>query len=95
MKAFIHSIGTRGPFILSAAAILLLLTAMTTGWERGLRDEGAVAHTWQLLMVLQFPLVAAFLATANWRRPREIAKVSALQAVAFGLALAPVALLKL
>ena len=95
MKTFGQFVGRWGPIVLSAAALLLVLTALATGWERGERDEGAVAHTWQLLMVLQFPLVAAFLATANWRRPGEIAKVIALQAVAFGSALAPVALLGL
>ena len=84
-----------GPIILSAAALALLVFALSTGWERGLKDEGAVAHGWQVLMVLQLPLILAFVSTANWRRPRDVAKILALQVVAFTAALAPVALLRL
>ncbi len=92
MTRFSQTVGKWGPIGLSAAAIILLVIALTTGWERGLKDEGVVAHTWQLLIVLQVPLVAVFLATANWRKPVEIAKTLVLQAIALGLALAPVAL---
>ena len=54
-----------------------------------------VAHLWQILIVLQFPLVALFLATADWRRPGDVAKRVALQVVALALAMAPVAMFRL
>ena len=95
MTGFIQTLGRRGPLVMSAAAILLLITALVTGWERGLKDEGAVAHTWQLLIGLQLPLIAAFVATADWRRPLGVVKVLALQAGALALAMAPVAMLRL
>lgn len=95
MKPFSQAFGKWGPIVLSGAAIILLLVALTTGWERGLKDEGAVAHTWQLLIALQVPLVAVFLVTTDWRKPRTVVSTLALQAVALGLALAPVFLLHL
>jgi hypothetical protein len=95
MRAFIQAVGQRGPIVMSAAAILLLIVALTTGWERGLKDEGVVAHTWQLLVGLQVPLIVAFLATADWRQPAGIVKVLALQGVLLVLAMAPVAILHL
>jgi len=35
-------------------------------------DEGAEAHTWQLLMAAQVPLILLFLATADWRKRRPL-----------------------
>jgi hypothetical protein len=95
MRSVIQLIGRRGPVAMSIAAILLLVFALATGFERGAKDEGVVAHTWQLLIGLQLPLIAAFLATADWRRPIEIAKVLAVQVAALALAMAPVAMLRL
>ncbi len=95
MKSFIQTLGRRGPVVMSAAAVLLLAVALTTGWERGLRDEGVVAHSWQFLVGLQPPLILAFLLTADWRRPAGVAKVLAVQALGLALAMAPVALLRL
>ena len=56
-------------------------------------DEGAAAHTWQLLMGLQVP-IAAFFAT-KWlpRSPKQALHVLALQALAWLTAAAPVYLL--
>ncbi len=95
MRGFSQTVGRWGPIALSAAAILLLLTALATGWERGLKDEGVVAHLWQISIALQIPLVVLFLATADWRRPGGVAKIFALQVAALGLAMAPVALFRL
>ena len=95
MRGWVRALGERGPIVLSAAAILLLGVAFFTGWERGLKDEGVVAHTWQLLVALQLPLIAAFLATADWSRPLKVVKVLAVQAAALAAAMAPVALLRL
>jgi len=84
----------RAPLVMSAAAIALLIVALTTGWERGAKDEGAVAHSWQLLVGLQIPLIVAFLATADWRRPVGVAGMVGLQVLGLALAMAPVAILK-
>ncbi len=94
-KALVQTLGQRGPIVLSAAAVLLLAVALATGWERGLKDEGVVAHTWQLLIALQLPLVGAFLATADWDRPAAAFKVLGMQTAAMAVAIAPVAILKL
>jgi hypothetical protein len=53
-----------------------------------MKDEGAVAHTWQLL-------IAAFLTTADWGRFRRERGPLALQGGALILAPAPVAILHL
>ena len=95
MRTFGQTFGKWGPLGLSVVATLLVLGVASTGWERGLKDEGAAAHIWQGLMVLQLPLIGLFLATADWRRPMAVARMAALQALALLLALAPVAALGL
>ena len=72
-----------------------MLFALVTGWERGEKDEGAVAHLFQLLIVAQGPFILGFVVTADWRRAPRAGRALALQAVALGAALAPVAILRL
>jgi hypothetical protein len=95
MKGFIRTLGSRGPVVMSALAVLLLIVALTTGWERGLKDEGVVAHSWQLLVGLQPPLILAYLVTADWKKPAGVAKVLGVQILGLALAMAPVAILRL
>lgn len=83
------------PIVMSLLALLLVAVSLVTGWERGLKDEGAVAHSFQLLIVLQAPLLAIFLMTADWSRVRRVAGALAIQVAAVGLALSPVAILRL
>lgn len=83
------------PIAMSALALALVILALTTGWERGLKDEGAVAHSWQLLVGLQVPLILAFLASSDWRAPLRIFAIFGLQVLALVLAMAPVALFRL
>jgi hypothetical protein len=45
-------------------------------------DEGTAAHLFQLAIVLLAPVGLAFLVTADWRRPQEVARRLALPAVA-------------
>jgi hypothetical protein len=94
-RATINRICAIVPVALSLAALLLLLFAMVTGWERGERDEGAVAHLFQIFIVLQAPFIAGFIATADWKRAARVARALILQALALGAALAPVAILRL
>lgn len=91
----INRLSALSPIVMSLLAVLLLGVALVTGWDRGLKDEGAVAHIFQLLIVAQAPLVLLFLATADWRRRARVAAWLAAQALALGLAFAPVAALKL
>lgn len=95
MRALGQSLGRWGPVVLSLCACLVIGVVVATGWDRGLKDEGAAAHLWQLLIVLQVPLIAAFLITSDWRRPGQVARSFAVQLAALGLATAPVALLRL
>jgi uncharacterized YccA/Bax inhibitor family protein len=91
----INRIGALAPVALSLLAFLVLAAAMATGWERGLKDEGAVAHIFQLLIIAQAPFIVLFLATANWRRLPQVAGSLALQAVALAVACGPVAYFRL
>ena len=95
MRGFVQGLGQRGPIVMSGLAMLVLLAALTTGWGKGDGDEGAAAHLWQLLIGLQIPLILAFVATADWRKPVGPLKVLALQGVLLALAMAPVAILHL
>ena len=95
MRALGQSLGRWGPVAMSLCACLIIGVVIATGWDRGLKDEGAAAHLWQLLIVLQVPLIAAFLLTSDWRRPVDIGKAVALQIAALVLAVAPAALLRL
>ena len=91
----VHRIAAIAPVILSLLALALVTAAVAFGWERGMKDEGAVAHTWQLLIAAQAPLIAIFLVTADWRRfGRELWPL-AMQVSALAAALAPVAFLRL
>lgn len=76
---------------MSFAAFLLVLLAATAGWGQNAKDEGAAAHIFQLLVVVQLPFILAFLTTADWSRFTRIAAVLSMQAIALVLAFAPVA----
>ena len=90
------------PLILAGAALALLGGYIVTGphepymvVENGVArpDEGAVAHTWQLLMLLQLPAILFFAVTWLPRDPRRTAMMLGLQGLAFILAALPVAIL--
>jgi len=91
----INRITAIAPMSMSLLAFGIASASVITGWERSLKDEGAAAHLFQLLIVLQIPLIAAFLMTADWRRLRAIAWVIVLQAAAQGFALGTLALFRL
>lgn len=83
------------PIAMSLAALALVLGYLALhGIVRG-GDEGAVAHTWQLLMGGQLPVIAYF--AVKWLRqaPRQAAPVLVLQVATGIAALAPVYLLRL
>jgi hypothetical protein len=91
----VNRIGAIAPVAMSLLALSLVLLSVTTGWERGQKDEGAAAHIFQLLIVGQLPFIAAFLFTANWRRAPAVAQPIALQLGALALAVGSVAFFRL
>jgi hypothetical protein len=71
--------------VMSLQAFLVVLLVVTTGWDRHLKDEGAAAHIFQLLIAGQLPFVLAFLATADWKTVvRPVAMEVGALALAFG-----------
>ena len=79
----INLISATAAIILAIQAFVLVLIAIATGWERGLSDEGAAAHIFQILIVAEAIFTFGFLATANWKRLRPIAHVVGAQAAIF------------
>jgi len=91
----INHISALLPVIMSLLAFAIVLLAVATGWGMVPGDEGAAAHIFQILIVLQMPLILAFLATADWRRWHWVTGRMLLQAAAIVLAFSPVAYFKL
>ena len=83
------------PIAMSAAALVLVLGHIVLFGVTREADEGATAHIFQLLMVLQLPVVAYFAIKRLPQAPREALSVLALQAGAGLAALAPVFFLHL
>jgi bacteriorhodopsin len=87
----INSISAIAPVVMSLTAFLIVLMVVVTGWERNLKDEGAAAHIFQLLMVAQMPFILTFLVTTNWKRGLRIVRSLGIQFAAIGLALGSLA----
>jgi hypothetical protein len=79
------------PMLMSVTALALLLGSIAARSDvvRD-SDEGAIAHTWQLLMAGQLPLLAYFVFRWLPRAPRQTLYVLALQIGAALAAMAPV-----
>lgn len=91
----LHRVCAIAPVVMSLLAFFIVVVVVTTGWQRHDRDEGTAAHLFQLLILLQIPLFAIFLATANWRRPGAMATAVLFQLAALALAFGPVAYFRL
>ena len=91
----INRISAIAPVVMSVLAFAIVLLAVSTGWGMVPGDEGAAAHIFQILIVLQMPLILAFLATADWRKWRWVTGRMVLRAAAIVLAFSPVAYFKL
>jgi hypothetical protein len=76
------------PLVMSCAALLALLAVAATVGVTYHEDEGAPARIFQLLMVLQVPIIAFFALKWVPRSPRPALVVLLLQGVA---ALLPIA----
>ena len=91
------------PLLMSGAATALLLGYLATGphephmvVEHGVAraDESATARLWQLLIVLQLPLMGGFALRWLPRQPRQACALLALHVLAIVAAVLPVVLLE-
>ena len=78
------------PLAMSFAALATVLGRIAFFGTAREADEGAAAHTFQLLIVGQLPVVAFFAIKWLQRTPKQAVAVLALQALAGAAALAPV-----
>jgi hypothetical protein len=71
-----------------ALSLVALLSVLSGYFQPPQPDEGTAAHIFQLSIAALVPVILAFLATANWRRPwpsvRPLALPGATLALAFG-----------
>jgi len=89
-RTMINRLSQVSGFLIPVAALSLVLVAVTTGWERNLADEGTAAHLFQLLLVMEIPIVALYVATAPERRSPALLATVALQAACVAAALGSV-----
>ncbi len=78
------------PVVLSFAALALVLGHVALFGAVREPDEGTAAHIFQLLMIVQAPIVAFFAIKWLPQAPREALLILVLQAAAGLAALAPV-----
>src|ERR1700680_97829 len=78
------------PVAMSLAALIVVLGFLARYGVVHEADEGAAAHIFQLLLVLQLPIVAFFAIKWLPRAPKAALRILALQAAAGLAALAPV-----
>jgi hypothetical protein len=84
----IHNFSRVAPIIMSLLSLALVIEGVVQfGLHHREVDEGWQAHLFQLLMVLQVPIVLLFAATANWKQPSRALRVLGLQAAAWSAAL--------
>jgi len=74
------------PVVMSLGALVLVLIQIGAHGVAPERDEGAVAHLWQLLMAAQLPVVAFFAFRWLRRAPWQAATVLVVQALAWASA---------
>jgi hypothetical protein len=82
------------PVAMSSVALALVLGRIAFVGVAREADEGALAHTWQLLVAAQLPIVAFFAIKYLPRAPGPAARVLVLQVLALFAACAPVFVLR-
>jgi len=82
------------PLLMSFTALSVVLAYLVVNGPAPQPDEGTAAHTWQLLMAAQVPIVAYFAVKWLPRSPRQGAITLALQIGGALAALVPVYLLR-
>ena len=79
----INRVSSRVILILSLTALLAVLIGYTQPPQR---DEGALAHIFQLAIVALLPMFLLFFGTADWKQPLRTARRLAFPAAALVLA---------
>ena len=88
MSHKIRNFSRVAPVIMSLLALALIMEGLAQfGLHHRAVDEGWQAHLFQLLMVLQVPMMLLFAATANWKQPRQVLLILGLQSAAWTIAL--------
>lgn len=82
------------PLALSGAALVTIIVHLAVAGTAPQPDEGAAAHIWQLLMVLEVLAMGFFAVTWLPKAPRPALLVLALQIVGIAAAMAPVAIFR-
>jgi len=82
------------PVLMSLGALVLVAIQLGNHGFAPERDEGAVAHLWQLLMVTQLPVIAFFAFRWLRRAPWQAVTVLIVQALAWAAAAVPVFVLR-
>ncbi|HJP97286.1 MAG TPA: hypothetical protein VJ862_01875, partial [Rhodanobacteraceae bacterium] len=85
------------PIVMSFASLALVIAGILLYGVSGLRQtgEGAIAHSWQLLMIVQIPVLLFFAAKWIPRSAKRAAPILLLQGLMFVAACLPVYLLGL
>lgn len=85
------------PIVMSMASLALVVAGILVYGVSELRQtgEGAIAHTWQLLMVVQIPVLLFFVVRWMPRARKRAAPILLLQGLMFVAAYLPVYLLRL
>jgi hypothetical protein len=81
----INRVSARVIFVLSVMALVTVLIGYTQPPQP---DEGALAHIFQITIVLLVPMMLLFLGTADWKQPGRNARRLAFPAAALVLAFA-------
>ncbi|MEO7000351.1 MAG: hypothetical protein ABI068_00920 [Ktedonobacterales bacterium] len=81
------------PIAMSLVALALVLGRIALVGTAYEADEGALAHTWQLLIAAQIPIMLYFALRYLPRQPRQTSLTLTLQVIAVLAACAPVFLL--
>src|SRR5579872_4300855 len=95
LRSVIRLPGAFLPVAMSLTALALVLGHVALYGAGREADEGAVAHSFQILIAAQVPVMAWFVIRCLPRAPRETLLVLGLQVVAIVAALTPVFLLHL
>ena len=88
----VHRVSGHVVFALSLLAMLLVVGATVLTLRGQFNpapggDEGTPAHLFHLCIVLLLPAGLAYLATADWSRPRNVAKRLVVPAIALMVAI--------
>jgi hypothetical protein len=81
----LNQASSRVILVLSGIALLTVLIGFT---QQPQPDEGALAHIFQITIVLLAPMILLFLGTADWKQPWRNARRLAFPGVALVLAFA-------